>query len=374
MPASKPSGKPSKSVREGVALLQGNLERSGARREKVDFLNLAPPASETAPGAATARASQSSSERTSQIADVFLQQISPSIASNNPQAPSLPTNLIPIELIDDNPWQPRVAGNTGLSADSVAKLAESVSSVVGLNNPITVRRTSNGRYQLISGARRLAAFRLLRRTAIPAIVRDLDDWQSAALAFEDNEARTDLTDYEVARYIQRLEDQFENLTATEIARLVGRHRRAIYKLKHYLALPEAVQRLLDARPDLISYNYAEKFALALAQGLDEPSFVEAVELLARGEIVQDRVIERAALKAARRDGALRAASECKTALSPAKAAIAEIKLQGRKLTVSLAKELSHDDARAIQSVIHAAIEQHAARLEPVRSDDSPTPP
>ena len=83
MPAPKPSGKPSKSVREGVALLQGNLERSSARREKVDFLNLAPPAGDAAPAAPSAHATHSSSERTSQIADVFLQQISPSIASSS---------------------------------------------------------------------------------------------------------------------------------------------------------------------------------------------------------------------------------------------------------------------------------------------------
>ena len=73
---------------------------------------------------------------------------------------------IAIESIDANPFQPR----TRFDIQALEELASSIKQL-GIVQPLTLRETSGGRYQLIAGERRLRAARL-RSYACPGLYQD----------------------------------------------------------------------------------------------------------------------------------------------------------------------------------------------------------
>jgi ParB family chromosome partitioning protein len=77
---------------------------------------------------------------------------------------------IAIDSVDANPFQPR----TTFDEQSLEELASSIKKL-GVIQPLTVRETGNGRYQLIAGERRLRAARLAGLTHVPAYIRTADD-------------------------------------------------------------------------------------------------------------------------------------------------------------------------------------------------------
>ena len=81
---------------------------------------------------------------------------------------NIPTKLeISVSKIDLNPFQPR-------SSFKKEKLNELISSIrnIGLIQPVTVKIISKGKYQLISGERRLRAFKKLKIKKIPCFIRN----------------------------------------------------------------------------------------------------------------------------------------------------------------------------------------------------------
>ena len=109
---------------------------------------------------------------------------------------------IDVEKIVPNPFQPRIRFNE-IELD---ELADSIRQH-GVMQPIVVRQNSGG-YELIAGERRWRASQRAGLTDLPAIVRDLDDQQVAALALIENIQREQLTAIEQARALARMRDQF----------------------------------------------------------------------------------------------------------------------------------------------------------------------
>ena len=77
---------------------------------------------------------------------------------------------IPLELIDDNPYQTRVL----FQDEMLEELAESIQAS-GVVQPIVVRPAENGRYMLVMGERRCRASKMAGRATIPAIVRKVSE-------------------------------------------------------------------------------------------------------------------------------------------------------------------------------------------------------
>ncbi|MEE3476989.1 MAG: ParB/RepB/Spo0J family partition protein, partial [Candidatus Cryptobacteroides sp.] len=125
---------------------------------------------------------------------------------------------IPANLIDPNPYQPRMAFDN----DSLEELAESVRTF-GLIQPISVRKQSDGRYQIISGERRFRACKLAGMDTIPAYIRTADDQGMLEMAIVENIQRQDLDPIEVAMSYQRLMDEC-NLTQERMSERVGKKR------------------------------------------------------------------------------------------------------------------------------------------------------
>jgi ParB family transcriptional regulator, chromosome partitioning protein len=147
---------------------------------------------------------------------------------------------LPVELIDPNPRQPR----RSFGHEALAGLADSVRSR-GVLQPIVVRPLAGGRYELVAGERRLRAARLAGLDAIPAVVRQTEDWERLDLALAENMAREDLNPVEAARACSMLVDD-RGLSRAEVARRVGRSRVAISNLLRLLELPEEALALMEA--------------------------------------------------------------------------------------------------------------------------------
>jgi ParB family chromosome partitioning protein len=144
-------------------------------------------------------------------------------------------NDIKIELIDSNPFQPR----TSFDEQSLDELAASIQKL-GIVQPLTVRETGNGRYQLIAGERRLRAARRAGITHIPAYIRTADDRAMLELALVENIQREDLDAIEVAISFQRLIEEC-NLTQEELSDRVGKQRSTVANYLRLLKLPAEIQ-------------------------------------------------------------------------------------------------------------------------------------
>ncbi|MCX7732691.1 MAG: ParB/RepB/Spo0J family partition protein [candidate division WOR-3 bacterium] len=148
---------------------------------------------------------------------------------------------IPIDEIRPNPYQPRItkeAENNPRFQELVASIREK-----GVLQPVVVRRRHDG-YELVMGERRWRAARLAGLTAIPAIIRPVDDREMLEMALIENIQRSDLNPIDEALAYKALHEQF-NLTHEEIARRVGKDRSTITNALRLLTLPYRVREALS---------------------------------------------------------------------------------------------------------------------------------
>ena len=118
---------------------------------------------------------------------------------------------IRISEIVRNPNQPR----RYFDPEAIATLAESIRQY-GVLNPLTVRRTGNGGYELVAGERRLRAARVAGLTDVPCLLINADGEDSSVIALVENLQRRDLDLFEEANGFKRLIEQF-GLTQEESA-------------------------------------------------------------------------------------------------------------------------------------------------------------
>ena len=160
--------------------------------------------------------------------------------SQNTKRPSNAAGLIQlgVEKIVQNPFQPR----TRFSELELDELSDSIRQH-GVMQPVVVRQTVRG-YELIAGERRWRASQRAGITDIPAIVRDLDDQQVAALALIENIQREQLTAIEQARALARMRDQF-SMDQTALATMISSSRSNVANLLRLLNLAQGVQTMLE---------------------------------------------------------------------------------------------------------------------------------
>lgn len=168
---------------------------------------------------------------------------------------------IPVDLIEANPFQPRMS----FDAAGLEELSSSIKSL-GLIQPITVRRVSPSRYQIISGERRYRACRMAGMTMIPAYVREADDTGMLEMAIVENIQREDLDPVEVAMSYQRLMEEC-SLTQEQMADRVGKKRATVANTLRLLKLPVKVQH--DLKVGLITSGHAKALL-----GLEDPALQE----------------------------------------------------------------------------------------------------
>src|SRR4051812_3856798 len=108
-----------------------------------------------------------------------------------------------LELIERNPFQTRAQ----VAEQELAELADSIR-ISGVLQPILVRPLPNGRFQVMAGARRLAASARAGKQSIPAIIKQSSDQQALEITIIENLQREDLGAMEQARAFERLGREF----------------------------------------------------------------------------------------------------------------------------------------------------------------------
>lgn len=143
--------------------------------------------------------------------------------------------LLPIDLIQQNPYQPRLTFNQEDLTDLANSIAEN-----GLIQPIIVRKSSVFGYELIAGERRLRASKLAGLTEIPAIIKEISDDDSMKQAIIENLQRSNLNPIEEAKAYQQMIDK-NQITHEDLARYMGKSRPYISNLLRLLNLPQNLQ-------------------------------------------------------------------------------------------------------------------------------------
>jgi len=146
---------------------------------------------------------------------------------------------LPITKVEPRIQQPR----ENFDEEALQTLADSIAQY-GVIQPITVRKTEGGYYQIIAGERRWRASRLAGLKEVPVRVIEADDRTTAELALVENLQREDLNPIEEAKGYRTLIDEF-GLTQEEAAKSVGRSRPAVTNAMRLLSLSRAVLELVE---------------------------------------------------------------------------------------------------------------------------------
>lgn len=156
---------------------------------------------------------------------------------------------VDIKLVDPNPYQPRLE----FDERKIDEMAVSIKAL-GLIQPVTLRRTDNGRYQIISGERRLRACVKAGMETVPAYVREADDRGMLEMSIVENIQRENLDPIEIALSYKALMEECD-LTQEEMSGRIGKKRASIANFLRLLRLPDKVQH--DLRAGLISVGHAK---------------------------------------------------------------------------------------------------------------------
>lgn len=188
---------------------------------------------------------------------------------------------VAIADIEPNPLQPRSI----FDEEALKELSESIAQL-GVIQPITLRRRSNGRYTIISGERRWRAAQMAGLEHLPAYIREVEDEDLHAMALVENIQRENLNAIEIALGMQRLIEEC-GLTQEAMAEKVGKKRSTVSNYMRLLSLPSEVQ--LALKEGIISMGHAKAIATlegelqlkALKRCIKKSLSVRQAEMLAK---------------------------------------------------------------------------------------------
>jgi ParB family transcriptional regulator, chromosome partitioning protein len=153
-----------------------------------------------------------------------------------------------IDHIEVNPFQPR----NHFDEIALKDLSNSIKEQ-GIIQPVTVRKTDKGKYQLISGERRLKAAVMAGLRDIPAYIRIANDGAMLEMALVENIQRENLNAMEISLSYQQLIDDY-NLTQEQLSERLGKNRTTITNYLRLLKLPAEIQ--VAIRQDKITMGHA----------------------------------------------------------------------------------------------------------------------
>lgn len=186
------------------------------------------------------------------------------------------SQVLPIDRVRPNPHQPRQS----IDEAALAALASSIKTS-GMMQPIVVRSSKHGGYEIIAGERRWRAAQIAEFTHIDVVIREVDDRTAAQFSLVENLQREDLNPIERAEAFRRLVQEF-NLTHQEVADSVGLDRTSI---SNHLRLNELDDFTKDAvRQGKLSLGHA-KALLAFAN--NERRRTVAEQAIAQGWSVRE---------------------------------------------------------------------------------------
>ena len=147
--------------------------------------------------------------------------------------------MLRIDQVMPGRFQPR----TSIPAAELEELKASIQRS-GVIEPILVRPTGSGTYEVVAGERRLRASQSLGLQEIPALIKTLSDQQALECSIIENVQRQNLNPIEEAGGYARLLNEF-GYTQEAVADSVGKDRATIANLLRLLTLPEEIRRGLS---------------------------------------------------------------------------------------------------------------------------------
>jgi ParB family chromosome partitioning protein len=190
--------------------------------------------------------------------------------SNNKSGSSKLNQEIDIELVNTNPNQPRSL----FYEETLIELAESIKEL-GIIQPITVSKAEGGRYDLISGERRLRASKIADFKTIPAYIKETTNTTNMLeMALVENIQREDLDPLEIALSYRRLIEDCD-LTQERLSERVGKKRSTITNYLRLLKLPVEIQKAIQNKN--ISLGHAKAIVGLKDENLQIDLCVEIIE-------------------------------------------------------------------------------------------------
>lgn len=190
---------------------------------------------------------------------------------------------IPLADIIPNRFQPR----TIFDEEKIDELARTIN-IHGVIQPIVVRPIEDGKYEIIAGERRYRAMKKLNWPEVPAIVRDMDDKETASVALIENLQREELTAIEEAMAYDKLL-KLHSLTQEALAQRLGKGQSTVANKLRLLKLPDPVRRgILDRQ---ISERHARSLLTLKEEALQLQLFDEIKEQEYNVKQLEERIRE-----------------------------------------------------------------------------------
>lgn len=233
-------------------------------------------------------------------------------------------NEIEIDKISLNPNQPR----TNFNKKSLDELASSINEL-GLIQPVTVQKIDEN-FILISGERRLRAFKQLNKKHIPAYIRTADDQTSLEMALVENIQRRDLDPIEIAITYHRLTSELK-ISHDEMSKRVGKDRTTITNYIRLLKLDPVIQS--GIRDKFISMGHGR--ALINIESQDD-------QLLIYEKILKNNLSVRDTEKLVRNSNSNKSKNNIKIITDDIKKEFSKIEIKtGLNLSLKLSKDKAH---------------------------------
>ena len=153
-----------------------------------------------------------------------------------------------IDKIVTNNNQPRKYFDNG----KMSELKDSIKNS-GLLQPITVRKISNGKYEIVAGERRYRACRELGMESIPVIEMNVGDARGYELSILENIQRENLNPIEEAESYLMLMEVY-GYTQEKLSEKLGKTRSSVSNKMRSLKLPASVKEMV--KKGEISYGHA----------------------------------------------------------------------------------------------------------------------
>jgi ParB family chromosome partitioning protein len=179
-------------------------------------------------------------------------ELSPAIVSLlSPDSPtrSVGVRIVPVDHIEPNPEQPRLAFNQETLDELAASIREH-----GVLQPILVRPVSPNRYQLIAGERRWRASKLAGLDTIPALIEEIDDDTALEISIIENLQREDLSPLDEASMYDRMVRD-HGYSVRRLAQKIGKDKGYLENRLRLADAPEEVRELVSLRKDTLSHAY-----------------------------------------------------------------------------------------------------------------------
>ncbi|MBP3952609.1 ParB/RepB/Spo0J family partition protein [Bacillus suaedae] len=184
-----------------------------------------------------------------------------------------------VSELRSNPYQPRKT----FSEEAIKELSDSIREH-GILQPIIARKTIKG-YEIVVGERRFRAAKEAGLTAVPVVVKELDEQKMMELALIENLQREDLNPIEEAVAYEKLMSHLK-VTQEQLSKRVGKSRPHIANHLRLLQLPNVVQQFIsDGKLSmghgraLLGLKEKQKLSILLEKVLQEKLSVREVEAL-----------------------------------------------------------------------------------------------